>query len=37
MSHNTIKEKGTVGVSQWDGCYDSSWKGIITPAAFAHP
>lgn len=21
----------------WHGCYDESWKGIITDAAFAHP
>jgi len=21
----------------WKGCYDDSWKGIITPESFAHP
>lgn len=21
----------------WRGCYDGSWKGLITPASFAHP
>jgi hypothetical protein len=21
----------------WHGCYDDSWKGLIAPAAFAHP
>lgn len=21
----------------WNGCYDLSWKGFITPASFAHP
>lgn len=22
---------------KWSGCYDDSWRGVITPAAFAHP
>lgn len=24
-------------VLRWDGCYDSGWKGVITPQSFAHP
>jgi 16S rRNA G966 N2-methylase RsmD len=23
--------------SVWQGCYDGSWKGVITPESFAHP
>lgn len=26
-----------VGAPRWTGCYDSSWKGLIVPEAFAHP
>jgi len=26
-----------VEITQWDGCYPSSWKGIIVPEAFQHP
>jgi DNA modification methylase len=26
-----------VKISRWEGCYDSSWKGLITDASFAHP
>lgn len=21
----------------WSGCYESGWKGVITPESFAHP
>lgn len=24
-------------IDQWQGCYPSSWKGIITPEAMSHP
>ena len=24
-------------VTQWHGCYNDSWNGVITPDAFAHP
>lgn len=24
-------------ITDWEGCYDASWKGIITPESFAHP
>lgn len=24
-------------VTLWEGCYDSSWRGLITPQSFAHP
>jgi hypothetical protein len=26
-----------VNVTQWHGCYNDSWQGVITPDAFAHP
>lgn len=26
-----------VPILRWEGCYDSSWKGLITDASFAHP
>jgi hypothetical protein len=26
-----------VKVTQWHGCYNDSWQGVITPDAFAHP
>lgn len=26
-----------VSILRWEGCYDSSWKGLITDASFAHP
>ena len=26
-----------VPVLIWHGCYDASWRGLIVPAAFAHP
>ena len=28
---------GVVNVTQWHGCYNDSWQGVITPDAFAHP
>ncbi len=31
-----MKLRGTE-VSEWIGCYDDSWKGLITPESFAHP
>ena len=24
-------------VTQWHGCYDDSWNGVLVPDAFAHP
>lgn len=27
----------SVKITRWEGCYDSSWKGAITNASFAHP
>ncbi len=24
-------------ITRWEGCYDSSWKGLITDKSFAHP
>lgn len=30
-------KKASWKVSTWAGCYDESWKGIITDASFAHP
>jgi hypothetical protein len=39
-----VKEKvegrammGGIVESDWTGCYDGSWKGVITPESFAHP
>ena len=26
-----------MNVTQWHGCYNDSWQGVITPDAFAHP
>ncbi len=26
-----------MNVTQWHGCYNDSWNGVITPEAFAHP
>lgn len=27
----------TGGQTDWQGCYDDGWKGIITDESFAHP
>jgi len=40
MTHLQAERAKVVGeckVSDWAGCYDSSWKGQIVDAAFAHP
>ena len=29
--------KPTYTVTQWHGCYDDSWNGVLVPDAFAHP
>lgn len=29
--------KPTYAVTEWHGCYNDSWNGIIVPDAFAHP
>ena len=39
--HNKISGKAAVKAavidSQWNGCYDNHWNGIIVDEAFAHP
>ena len=40
MNSSPLLKGGSVNavhVTKWTGCYDSSWKGLITPASFAHP
>ena len=27
----------TYAVTEWHGCYDDSWNGVLVPDAFAHP
>jgi len=27
----------TSKISDWRGCYDDDWKGVIVPEAFVHP
>lgn len=34
---NPAKEVVNGGQTDWRGCYDSSWKSIITDESFAHP
>ena len=29
--------KPTYAVTEWQGCYNDSWNGVIVPDAFAHP
>lgn len=29
--------KPTYAVTEWRGCYDDSWNGVLVPDAFAHP
>ncbi len=28
---------GELSVIRWNSCYETSWKGVIVPEAFAHP
>ena len=35
---NTMSEtRPTYAVTEWHGCYDDSWNGVLVPDAFAHP
>lgn len=33
----TMTEPTIVPTLDWHGCYDDGWKGLLIPAAFAHP
>lgn len=35
-SHRKEDSMREVPTVRWDGCYDSSWRDLIVPQAFAH-
>uniref|UniRef100_A0A6M3XSY8 Uncharacterized protein n=1 Tax=viral metagenome TaxID=1070528 RepID=A0A6M3XSY8_9ZZZZ len=37
-SNTTLKkQRKGIKVSEWQGCYDGGWQGLIVPDAFARP
>ena len=37
ISHDEVFVREGGLMTNWHGCYDDGWQGIIVPEAFAHP
>ena len=37
MASTMSETRPTYAVTEWHGCYDDSWNGVLVPDAFAHP